>query len=291
MPSFEHNGLVEMFRENPSLALLLLEQSLHLPVPEHTSVAVVEAALDQLVPIEFRADLVIEVKRDDQVVLAVVLEVQLGEDPDKKSAWPVYLTVTRARRKGCPACVLVVAPNAKVAVWAAKPIELGLPGDTIHPRVLGPPELPRVTDPAEVSRQPEVAVLSAMAHGNEPDGLRVVLAALGGLAGFDEATAKVYRSLIYGALGEALQKKVDEMDLRRVGEFEEPPFALKLKAIGRVEGRAEGLKTALLKLVARAGLTLGEEERARIEECNDPAVLDRWVDNAIEAKTAAELFQ
>jgi hypothetical protein len=50
MPSFEHNGLVDMFRENPSLALLLLEQILHLPIPEHTSVAVVEAGLDQLVP-------------------------------------------------------------------------------------------------------------------------------------------------------------------------------------------------------------------------------------------------
>jgi len=187
--------------------------------------------------------------------------------------------------------VLVVAPNAKVAAWASKPIELGLPGDTIQPRVLGPPELPLLTDPDEVRRQPEVAVLSAMAHSNEPDGLKVVLAALGGLAGFDEATAKVYRAPIYGALGEALRRKVDEMDLQRVGEFEEPPFVLKLKAIGEARGRVEGLKAALLKLVARAGLALTEEERARIEGCDDPAVLDRWVDNAIGAKTAAELFQ
>jgi len=287
MPSFEHNGLVEMFRENPSMALLLLEQTLHLPIPPHTSITVVEAALDQLVPIEFRADLVLEVKQGEQVVFAIVLEVQLGEDPDKKSTWPVYLTVTRARRRGCPACVLVVAPNAKVAAWAAKPIELALPGDTIPPRVLGPLELPLVTDPAEVRRQPEVAVLSAMAHGNEPNGLKVVMAALGGLAGFDEATAKVYRALIYGALGEALRRKVDEMDLQRVGEFEEPPFVLKLKAIGE----AKGLKAALLKLIARMGITLGEEERARIEACDDPAVLDRWVDHAIGAKTAADLFQ
>jgi hypothetical protein len=81
------------------------------------------------------------------------------------------------------------------------------------------------------------------------------------------------------------------MDLRRVGEFEEPPFVLKLKAIGEAKGRAEGLKAALLKLIARAGFTLGEEEQARIAGCDDPAVLDRWVDNAIGAKTAAELFQ
>jgi hypothetical protein len=303
MPSFEHNGLVEMFRENPSLALLLLEQILHLPVPPHTSVAVVEAALDQLVPIEFRADLVIEVKHGDQVVFAIVLEVQLGEDPDKKNSWPVYLTVTRARRKGCPVCVLVVAPNAKVAAWAAKSIALGLPGDTIQPRVLGPPELPRVTDPAEVRRQPEIAVLSAMAHGNEPDGLEVVMAVLANLEGFDEARASVYRTLIYDALAESLRRKVDQMNLERVGPFQEPVYVQKLKAMGwekgleegRAEGlekgRAYGLKAALFKLIARAGLTLGEEERARIEGCDDPAVLDRWLDNAIEAKTAADLFQ
>jgi hypothetical protein len=291
MPSFEHNGLVEMFRENPSLALLLLEQILHLPIPEHTSVTVVESALDQLVPIEFRADLVIEVKHGDQVVFAIVLEVQLGEDPDKQSTWPVYLAVTRARRRGCPTCVLVVTPHAKVAAWAAKPIELGLPGDTILPRVLGPPELPLVTDLEEARRQPEIAVLSAMAHGNEPGGLEVVLTAIEALTGFDETRAPVYRTLIYGALSEALRRQVDEMDLERVGPFEEPPFVLKLMAKGRAQGRTEGLKAALFKLIAHAGFTLGEAERAQIDECTDPVVLDRWLDNAIGAKTTADLFQ
>jgi hypothetical protein len=56
-------------------------------------------------------------------------------------------------------------------------------------------------------------------------------------------------------------------------------------------GRAEGLKTALLKFVAREGFTLSEEERARIDGCDDPAVLDRWIDNTFEAKTSADLFQ
>ena len=186
-------------------------------------------------------------------------------------------------------------------------VELGLPGDTIHPRVLGPPELPRVTDPAEVRRRPEIAVLSAMAHGNEPGGLAVVMAVLNGLVGFDEAMARVYRKLIYDALEEALRRKVDQMNLERIGPFEDPPFVVKLKEIGRAEGealgraegealgRAEGqvetLRAMLLKLVAREGFTLSEEERARIDGCDDPAVLDRWLDNLHEAKTAADLFQ
>ena len=39
MPALEHNGLVEMFRENPGLAPYLLETVLHRDVPPHASLA------------------------------------------------------------------------------------------------------------------------------------------------------------------------------------------------------------------------------------------------------------
>jgi hypothetical protein len=40
---------------------------------------------DQLIPIEFRADLVLELRDwSGAVVLAIVLEVQRDKDPDKK---------------------------------------------------------------------------------------------------------------------------------------------------------------------------------------------------------------
>ena len=103
--------------------------------------------------------------------------------------------------------------------------------------------------------------------------------------------ASVYRTLIYDALGEALRRKVEQMNLERIGPFQEPPYVLKLKERAVAEGLAKGLRTALLKLVARAGLTLTEDERARIDACDEPAVLDRWLDNLHEAKTAADLFQ
>ncbi len=79
--------------------------------------------------------------------------------------------------------------------------------------------------------------------------------------------------------------------MQAVPELQQPPFVQKLKAPGRAEGQVEGLKAALLELVARAGLALSEDERVRIDACNDPAILDRWLDNAFGAKTAADLFQ
>jgi hypothetical protein len=46
MPSLEHNGFVDMFRENPSLAPHFLAMLFHLDVPPYASVTVVESALD-----------------------------------------------------------------------------------------------------------------------------------------------------------------------------------------------------------------------------------------------------
>jgi hypothetical protein len=126
MPTIEHNGFVEMFRENPPLAAHLIETLFGVEIPPYASAAVVESSLDQLIPIEFRADLVIELRAaDGTLVLAIVLEVQRDEDPDKKFAWPVYLAVVRAKKR-CPTCILVIAPDARVAAWAAERIHLGL---------------------------------------------------------------------------------------------------------------------------------------------------------------------
>ena len=46
MPTLEHNGLVEMFRENPALAPHFLGILFHLDVPPHASVRVGDTGLD-----------------------------------------------------------------------------------------------------------------------------------------------------------------------------------------------------------------------------------------------------
>ncbi len=194
MPTLEHNALVEMFREHPELAPRLLATLLHVEVPPHAAVAVVESSLDQLIPVEFRADLVLELRdENDALVLAIVIEVQRDVDPDKKFSWPTYVTVVRARKR-CGTIVLVVAPDAGVAAWAAENIDLGLGRGNVEPLVLGPAVVPEIIDPADVEKETELAVLSAVAHGNGPSGLTVVQAALAGLGRLDQAHAMVYFS-------------------------------------------------------------------------------------------------
>lgn len=296
MPTLEHNAIVEMFRENPELAPHFLVMLFHVDVPPHASVAVVESSLDLLIPVEFRADLVLELgDADGGLVLAIVLEVQRDEDPDKKYSWPVYVAAVRAKKR-CPAVVLVVAPDADVATWAAQPIDLGLGLGSFRPAVLGPASVPEVTDPAVAEQEMELAVLSAVAHGNGPNGLAVVQAALVALARLDREHAAVYFQIIWNALREPMQRALEALVMERQSEGNTtfPPFAQRIfeRGIheGELKGELKGKRDALLQLLARARIALTEAEVARIRACEDAALLDRWVGNVLGAKTASEVF-
>ncbi|WP_437634676.1 hypothetical protein [Sorangium sp. So ce854] len=308
MPTLEHNALVEMFREHPELAPRLLATLLHVEVPPHASVAVVESSLDQLIPVEYRADLVLELRDErDALVLAIVLEVQRDVDPDKKFSWPAYVAVVRARKR-VGTIVLVVAPDAGVAAWAAETIDLGLGRGHVAPLVLGPAVVPEITDPADAERETELAVLSAVAHGNGPSGLTVVQAALAGLGRLDQAHAMVYFQVIWNGLREPMRQALEALVMERQieGEATIPPSLQRLidrgiregelkgmregRLEGVREGKLEGKRDTLLRLLARAGIVLGEDESARIQACTDVATLDRWIENVLGAKTATEVL-
>jgi predicted transposase/invertase (TIGR01784 family) len=62
------------------------------------------------------------------------------------------------------------------------------------------------------------------------------------------------------------------------------------KEEGAAEGEIKGKRDALLRLLARAGIALAANDRARIQGCSDTATLDRWLDNVLGAKTAADVL-
>jgi predicted transposase YdaD len=84
------------------------------------------------------------------------------------------------------------------------------------------------------------------------------------------------------------------MERQTEGEAKFPAFAQRIFEEGlhegKLEGKLEGKRDTLLRLLARAGITLTEDEAARIQGCDDPALLDRWVDNVLGAKTASDVL-
>ena len=92
------------------------------------------------------------------------------------------------------------------------------------------------------------------------------------------------------------------MERQTEGKATFPPFAQQIFERGKLdglregkldglrEGELKGLREALLRLIARAAITLTEDDRARIQTCDDAATLDRWLENVLGAKTAADVL-
>jgi hypothetical protein len=279
-----HDALVTLFRNRPTLAVELLREALNYVVPAYTEARIESADFTQLQPAEYRCDLVVVLHHDDLPVLGVIVEVQLKRDPDKRFSWPVYATTLR-RRLGCATCVLVFSPSEKVARWAHAPIELGA-GSRFLPLAIGPVGMPRITDPEQARREPELSVLSAMAHGRGEVEVAIQLAtsALAASAGLDDARSVLYFDLVMASLGPAARKALMSMDPAKY-EFQSE-FAKRYIGIGKAEGRA----ATLLKLLAVKNLgPLDADMRARIQR-GTLEELEAWAVRVLTASSLEEVF-
>ena len=178
-------GWVLLFRHRPGLAPELVRDVLGVALPAYTEARIESGELTDVVPAQRYADVVVLLV-EAKPVYGIIAEVQL--DRDKLYSWPVYAANLRARIR-CPVDVLVVTPDPAVARWAARDIETGRgPGSRCRPLVVGPDGMPFIDDPERAARDPELAVLSAVAHGATApvdDAVRVATVALGAAATLD----------------------------------------------------------------------------------------------------------
>lgn len=99
--------------------------------------------------------------------------------------------------------------------------------------------------------------------------------------------------IIYKALRDPMRAVLEKVIMERSIDFKNiplPPFAQNLVDRGKREGELKGKRETLFRLTARAGIVLTDEERLRIQGNTDIATLDRWLDNVLGAKTAAEVL-
>ena len=286
MPSLTHEGIVALFRNRPELAAELLRDALDVALPVFTEARIESADLTEVVPAELRADLVVLLV-NGKPVFAIVVEVQLElKEADRKFfTWPSYVANLRAHFE-CDACVLVVTPNEEVAERARKPIRLG-PGSTVTPFVVGPKAVPVILDADVARRAPELAVLSAMAHGqDDPDlAVRIAITAESAAAGLRPDRALLYSDLIRISLGEAARIAFEA--LMATGNYEyQGDFARKYDALGQAKGSVD----AVLTFLEARGIALSDEQRDRIKTCSDLETLRHWVRKAATITSADELF-
>ncbi|USY18853.1 hypothetical protein NE857_26805 [Nocardiopsis exhalans] len=189
MPGQEHEIPLKLVQNQPAMAPVLLE-SLGFDIPHHTEAINTSSVLTNCDPKELNSDGAVLLRDGARHVMAVVVERQNGRDYEKRLTWPAYLSLLRLRLK-CPAVLVVLCPTGALARWCATPIQTGHPGFDLSPLTIGPAEMPLIVDHEQARALPELAVLSARAHGDtDTRTLEAVLEAL-------DATANKNRAFYY----------------------------------------------------------------------------------------------
>jgi hypothetical protein len=284
VPSFDHEILVELFRNDGRLAAELLRCCAGIAV-DHARVDLGSIDLSQVASTEYRADAVAILRdRDNRPVTGVIVEIQRRIDRDKPWTWPIYVATLRAKLR-CPAVLLVIAPTPDVAAWARQAIDLGHPRFQLLPIVVDFHDIPRVVDREAASCLPELAVLSALAH---PE-LEIAQVAIEAVSQHSEDRIRLYLDVILNALPAKLRQALEA----RMQHYEyKSDFARKYYGQGLAEGRQEARHSlqAAAGALARAKLqTVSDDDLAAIGAITDLSVLTTLVTALGNANSAEEV--
>ena len=284
MPSVIHEALVELFRVRPQLAAELLAAVHAIGPDEPVSGALLDADLSQVVAPEYRADALVHLSALAwQLVL--VIEVQLRIDARKRKVWPVYASVAHARHEQ-PAAVLVITLDRSTAAWAAEHGEI-------------PSAKPAVSDPEVAKLSPEIAVLSAMAHGESSAAAQIGIAAAEAARDLDEERSRLYLDLVLRFLNPAARIVLEKIMIQNWQPQSE--FFQRLDAEARAAGRAaghaaghaegdlDGQRKLLTRLLHRRFGALPPEIQTRLEQA-DEAQLGQWGEELMFADSLSALF-
>jgi hypothetical protein len=153
------------------------------------------------------------------------------------------------------------------------------PGTLLAPLVLGPAQVPRV-DQTGAYRQPWLAVLSALVHGNRPDGFSVALAALVALAELPVPHATLGIDLIMATLDASVRTALEAWMNPDKVPYDPPTDFLRKHYY---TGRLQATRQLLVEIAGRRLGGLSEAQRARIDTCEDVDVLQRMAVQVAEA--------
>lgn len=212
MPTLTEHALCELFRNRPELALELLAH-LSLKLPDHDAIQIERAALTQDASLD-NGSLVLSL-RTDKPTLGIIVEAQLQQDTNKRYEWPYYVSALRARLR-CPVMLVVVTTKRSVARWAATPIRLG-GGNLFQATVIGPAAIPAVTEQHRAAKLPELAVLSALAHGRGLDlerAAKIADAAIHASEQLEPERRGLYVEVVLNSLSDAARRLLEAIDTK-----------------------------------------------------------------------------
>ena len=268
MPSLWHDAVVQMIRDDPGLAACLESP-----------------AFNDRLSADFAADVVVSAGPASEPSHVLIVEPQQQETAEKLTQWPRYAAAAWLMLR-CPVHVLVICRSQATAGFYDRPIPTTLPGWTLRPAVIGPAQVPAITEPGIKAESPGLAALSVAVLGRRRE---VAGAFAAGLAPLPPDQGSAYYETAYCLSGPQIRSILEET-ISTTRWLVSSPFAKEHFGRGVAEGKAEGEADAIVLLLQARGLQVTAEQQARIAGCSDLDQLSRWVARAAVVENGAELF-
>ncbi|MFI9308339.1 hypothetical protein [Streptomyces triculaminicus] len=293
MITSRHEAAHRIFQDRPEL-LEPVFRILGVPLPAKASVEVLTADTTEIRPLERRVDSVLRIEPpgDSAGGLVLAIEAQGRRDPDKAVSWAYYLSFLKAKY-GCPALLLVVCQDKATADWAAGPFRLGPEGWTslsVHPLVLGPDNVPVITDPERAARHLALATFSAMTHGRGEEGPAILEALARALDTADPESTAYYSELLEIGLGNSPAREIWRKLMPRTYFPGRGTLIEQTWQEGEAKGRLEQSALSVLRVLESRGIPVSPAVRERIMTCTFMDTLGYWLEAAVTVSTAEEIF-
>ncbi|MGP4010779.1 hypothetical protein [Streptomyces sp. 4N124] len=288
MVTSAHEGMHRIFQERPEILAPVFEV-LGIALPEKATVDAIVSDATETKPMARHIDTALRVCPSDGEDFLLAVEAQERRDAKKESSWPYYIAYLQSKYR-LPVLLLVVCRDRATTKWAAGPFDCGTRGWTAqrtYPLVVGPDNLPVITDARTAAEKPAMAVFSALAHANSPD-IDAILNAMGrALAGMGLEAGAYFWQFLEKGLGKtpAGDKWRDIMTF--VNYF---PGEGTLLEKAYVEGEARGEAKGVLAVLEAREIPVSEDIRERITACTDVDRVDYWLRKAITVTHAEDLF-
>ncbi|MFE6526031.1 hypothetical protein [Streptomyces sp. NPDC057794] len=293
MVTSTHETSHRIFQDHPEVLFPVFE-ALGLPPPAKATIEALTPDATEIKPLERRVDTVLRVEPSDGDGFLLAIEAQTGKVRGKGLSWSYYVAYLHAKF-GLPVLLVAVCRNRPTAAWAAGPFECRVgtwTSQATRPFVLGPDNVPEITDESLVARAPAMATFSAIVHSESENAPAILDMLARGMRSFDEATAKYWCEWLEVGLENTpvretwreLEKMVATYFPGRGTLFEQTYLE------GKAEGMAKGTVESILRVLEKRGVPITPHARQRIASETDLDTLTRWFDRSLTATSVADLF-
>ncbi|PRX52066.1 hypothetical protein B0I32_13376 [Nonomuraea fuscirosea] len=262
-----------------------------LPVPQE--IAVIDTDMTEILPIDRKADTVVMFLLEQEERHIIITEAQLRESEQKVSSWAHYISYAHSKYK-CPVTLMVTCADTGTATWARKAHPIGLvdhPSLVVSPIVFGPDNVKAITDPEEATENVVLTMFSAFCHVESPEVNDILKALDHALHKIDPETAGELALQTEIGLGKTKATQIWR-DLVQASAYRfRSESAQEYIAEVEAKGEAKGEAKSILRILDKRGIPTDQAFRDKIMETTDIALLEDWIDRALDVTTAEDIFE